>query len=96
MARELKYREVGGGLLTRIVVSGGGTVNEAPRHRLSDVDLKEDVEEFTVSKIKRAVYIAWICHTLNEPFNSTSLIVRQRLRCIRLDGVQEDTADKYQ
>lgn len=85
MARELKYREVGGGLLTRIVVSGGGKVNEVPRHRLSDVDLKEDVEEFTViSKIKRAVYIAWICHTLNEPFNSTPLIVRLRLRCIRL------------
>lgn len=47
MARELKYREVGGGLLTRIVDSGGGKVNEVPRHRLSDVDLKEDVEEFT-------------------------------------------------
>lgn len=28
-------------------------MNAGPRHRLSDVDLKEDVEEFTVnSKIK--------------------------------------------
>lgn len=31
-------------------------MNEVTRHRFSDVDLKEDVEEFTViSKITRAV-----------------------------------------